>query len=225
MSVVVIGTDTEVGKTIISAVLLARYGRSIRLGYWKPVASGVATDGPGRTDTARVRRWCGHLVDVLDECYRLDAPLSPHLAARMERVRITPDSILERLVAHGLDDEERSLVIEGVGGLLVPLTDGGYLLSHLLETMHLPCLLVARSTLGTINHTLLTLEALRSRDIELAGVVLNGPKNRENRKAIERFGDVPVVAEVEPIRPLGRQGVLQAARRFDRRALLRRYLA
>lgn len=222
MSLVVIGTDTEVGKTVVSAVLLARYARQLRLAYWKPIASGAADNT--RTDTANVRRWCGDRVEILEETYLLEAPLSPHLAARQERVRISPDVILENLVTHGLFDERRSLVIEGVGGLHVPLTDEGFLLANLLSEMHLPCLLVARSTLGTINHTLLTVEALRTRNIDLAGVVLNGPKNKENRKAIERFGQTRVVAELETIRPLGRPGILAAARRFDRRALLKKYL-
>lgn len=221
MSLVVVGTGTDVGKTVISAILLARYAKQLRLGYWKPVASG-ACDG---RDTKKVEKWCGDTIDVLEEEYLFKEPLSPHVAARREKRRVTVDSVLQALVRHALADEERSLVIEGVGGLLVPLTDDGYLLAHLLTEMHLPCLLVAHSTLGTINHTLLSLEALRSRKLEVAGVVLNGPPNRDNRRAIERFGDVDVVAEVEPIRPLGRSGIRKAARRFDRRARLKSYLS
>jgi dethiobiotin synthase len=220
MSLVVIGTDTEVGKTVVSAILLARYGRAVPLGYWKPIASG-ASEG---SDTDDVGRWCGHLADVLPPRYIFDAPVSPHLAARLERRRVTPDAVLEGLVEHATNDPTRSLIVEGIGGLLVPITDDGYLLSHLLAELHLPCLLVARSTLGTINHTLLTLEALRQRDIELAGVVLNGPRNQENRRAIESFGHVQVVAEVEPLPRLGRAAITKAAKRFDRRARLKLYL-
>jgi dethiobiotin synthase len=220
MSLVVIGTDTGVGKTVACAVLLARYGKRHRLAYWKPIATGAAE---GR-DTRLIRRWCGHLIDVLEERYLFARPLSPHLAARLERRTIDPEALLEALVAHGLEDERRSLIIEGVGGLLVPLTCQGYLLAHLLCDMHLPSLLVARSTLGTINQTLLLLEALRARGLELAGIVLSGPRNSENRAAIERFGEAEVVGEIEMIRPLGRAGILRAARSFDRRGRLRRYL-
>jgi dethiobiotin synthetase len=128
-------------------------------------------------------------------------------------------------VAHGIEDPRRSLIIEGIGGLLVPLTAHGYLFADLVRDMHLPCLLVARSTLGTINHTLLSLEALERRGIKTAGVVLNGPRSPENRAAIERFGRTSVVAEIEPLRPLGPAAVARAARRFDRRARLGRLLA
>jgi dethiobiotin synthase len=220
MSLVVIGTDTGAGKTVACAVLLARYGARLRLAYWKPVATGARE---GR-DVEAIRRLCGGAVEALEERYLFDEPLSPHLAARRSRARIDPEALLAALVEHGLADARRALVIEGVGGLLVPLTEHGYLLANLLADMHLPCLLVARSTLGTINHTLLTLEALRSRRLELAGVVLNGPRNTENRRAIERFGAAEVVAEIEPIRPLGRAGVRRAARSFDRRGRLGRYL-
>lgn len=220
MSLVVIGTGTGVGKTVASSVLLARYGRSLRLGYWKPIQTGAAEE----RDSRFVKRCCGHLVDVLDEVYLFDPPLSPHLAARLAGVRIEPERILGALVAHAGEDPERSLVIEGAGGLLVPLTDQGYLLADLLRDLHLPSLLVARSELGTINHTLLTLEALRSRGIEFAGVVLAGPKNPENRAAIERFGKAEVIAEIPQIRPVTRAGIVRAADGFDEMDGLRQYL-
>jgi len=220
MSLFVTATGTEVGKTVTSAVILARYGKSLDLAYWKPIATGAIDD----RDTNEIKRLCGNLVDVLEESYLFEPPVSPHLAAKLARTSISPERILEHLVAHALQDKERNLVIEGIGGLLVPVTNSGYLVSHLAQDLHLPCLVVADSGLGTINHTLLTLEAVRSRDIELVGVVLNGPRNRENRRAIERFGEVKIIGEIEPIRPLTRKGVLRAAQRFDRRALLKKYL-
>ncbi|MBI4604919.1 MAG: dethiobiotin synthase [Planctomycetes bacterium] len=221
MSIVVTGTDTGVGKTLVCAVLLARYGRGLRLGYWKPIATGRCEG----LDSDFVRRAARGLGDVLPERYAFDPPLSPHLAARLEGSAIEIDEVLAALVRHGLEEPRRSLVIEGVGGLLVPLTGSGCLLADLLREMHLPCLVVARSTLGTINHTLLTLEALRARGLELAGVVLSGPRNAENRDAVERFGRTQVVAELPPVRPLGRAGVLRAARGFDRRGRLKRFLS
>ena len=219
MSVFVTATGTEVGKTIACAVILARYGRSLDLAYWKPIATG-ATDG---RDTLDVKRLAGHRAEILEESYLFDPPVSPHLAARKARRPIVPDTILEQLVAHALENRERSLVIEGIGGVQVPITSSGYMVSHLAEDLHLPCVVVASSTLGTINHTLLTVEALRRRRIDIAGVVLNGPRDRDNRQAIERYGRVEVVGEIEPIRPLTRAGVEKAARRFDRRARLRKY--
>jgi dethiobiotin synthase len=220
LSLIVTGTGTGIGKTVTCAVLLARYGRGIRLAYWKPVATGGADD----RDSASVKRWCGHLAGVLDEVYLFEAPLSPHLAARRENAAIDPEAIVGALVRHGLEDPDRSLVVEGAGGLLVPLTDQGYLLADLLRELYLPCLVAASSRLGTINHTLLTLEALRARGLEVAGVVLNGPPNRENRLAIERFGRVEVVGEIGPLRRPGRTAIARAARGFDRDGRLRGYL-
>ena len=107
---------------------------------------------------------------------------------------------------------------------MVPLTDDGYLMAELTRRLRIPCVLVARSTLGTINHTLLSIEALRRRKIPLAGVIMNGPKNRENKKAIERFGDIPVVGEVETIAKLTPTSVATISRGIDRRAILKQHL-
>ena len=219
MSLVVIGTDTEIGKTVVSAVVLARYARGRKLAYWKPLATGAEGD----TDTQLVRKWVGHRVDILEESYLYDPPVSPHLAARLASRPIDPELILNQLVEHGLEDPQRNLVVEGIGGLHVPITAGGYLLSHLLSDMHLPCLLATRSGLGTINHTLLTLEAMRKRKLDLAGIVMVGPKDKENKAAIEKYGDVKVTAELEWLPRLGRASIEKAARKFDVRGRLKRY--
>lgn len=219
MSLFVVGTDTEVGKTVTSAILLARYCRRRRLAYWKPVATGAGEE----RDTELVERWIGHRVDILPETYLYEPPVSPHLAARRAKRPIDPERIFNDLVRHGLADTKRNLVVEGIGGLLVPMTESGYLMIDLLRDISLPCLLVARSTLGTINHTLLSIEALRKRNLPLAGVVLVGPRDKENRRAIEQYGDAKVVAEVEWLPRLGRKSIETAARRFDTRAKLKPY--
>lgn len=219
MSLVVIGTDTEVGKTVVSAVVLARYARRRKLAYWKPIATGAEGD----TDKGLVRKWVGHLVDILEEAYLYDPPVSPHLAARLASRPIDPELILALLVQHGLEDPRRNLVVEGIGGLHVPLTTDGYLLSHLLQDMHLPCLLVVRSGLGTINHTLLSLEAIRERNLDLAGVVMVGPRDKENKAAVEKYGGVKVTAELDWLPRLGRVSIEKAARRFDTRGRLKGY--
>ncbi len=219
MSLFVTATGTEIGKTVVSALILARYAERTKLAYWKPIATGAVE---GR-DTLEVRRLCGHLVDVIDESYLFDPPVSPHLAARRARRRIDSERIVEELLHLALADKDRSLVIEGIGGVLVPVNDDGYLVADLAKDLHLPCVVVASSELGTINHTLLTLEALRARDIPIAGVVMNGPKNRDNRQAIEKFGDVVVVGELEPLQPLSQERLLAAAGSFDGKAVLEQY--
>ena len=220
MSLVVVGTGTEIGKTITCAVLLSRYAGISKLAYWKPIATGSAE----HRDTQVIERLCGPEVEILQELYLFEPPVSPHLAARLAQKKIHPQRVLKALETYQQKNSERALIIEGIGGLLVPLTADGYLLADLLREMALPCLLVASSTLGTINHTLLTLEAMRSRDLKLVGVVLNGPPNHENRLAIEAFGGVQIISEIEPIEPVSSNSVLQTSRGFDRRALLESYL-
>ena len=220
MSLIVVGTGTEVGKTITCAVLLARYSGISRLAYWKPIATGSAQD----SDSLVIKRLCAHQVDILQESYLFEPPVSPHLAARLARKRINPEKILKALGTYQRQNSGRALIIEGIGGLLVPLTAAGHLLADLFKEMSLPCLLVASSTLGTINHTLLTIEAMRSRDLNLVGVVLNGPRNRENRLAIQKFGKAQIISEIEPMKALSQESVARTSRGFDRRALLKSYL-
>ncbi len=240
----VVGTDTEVGKTVVSALVLARYARELPLSYWKPVASGAAT---GERDTETVRRLtgagpagqageAGDAIEVLPEGYLFDAPLSPHLAARLEGRRVAPARLLEEYRRLRRRDGARRLVVEGVGGLLVPLTEteaegageaagAGLLLIDFLPALDLACLLVARSTLGTINHTLLSLEALRDRGLSVAGVVMVGPPDLENRRAVERFGGAEVVGELPPLDPLAPETLQAAARGFDPEGRLGPYLS
>lgn len=212
----VTGTDTEVGKTVVSALICARYKDELPLAYWKPIASGSVE---GR-DVVTVGELSG--VETIDEYILLEEPLSPHLAARLEQRVIDPDEVVRELRRHL--EGGRSLVVEGVGGLHVPLTDDGVLLSDILPRFGLPAVVVARSTLGTINHTLLTLEALRSRHLDIAGVVLDGPPNPENRRAIREFGQVEILGQLPPFEPLDRTAVTTWARTFDTGGRLRRWL-
>lgn len=181
MHLFISGTDTGIGKTIVASLLAARLNKK----YWKPIQSGLQE----ASDTERAAEFLGK-DRVLPEVYRLSEPLSPHLAARIDGVEIRAEAILERLRA-----VEDPLIVEGAGGLLVPINQN-QLIIDLMRAMACPCVLVARSTLGTINHTLLSLEAMRSRKIPIAGVILNGPPNPENRRAIECYGDVPVIGEL-----------------------------
>jgi dethiobiotin synthetase len=177
----VTGTDTDVGKTVVSAWLVARLGAC----YWKPVQAGNHPE----TDSAIVRRLTGVPPDrILPEAYVLPEPIAPHEAAWRAGIAID----MERLVPPPCD---RPLVVEGAGGLMVPLTNRAYVIDLATE-LHLPIILVTRSTLGTINHTLLSLEAIRRRGLTLAGVVVNGPETPYNRAAIERYGQVEVIAEI-----------------------------
>lgn len=184
--VFVTGTDTGVGKTLVSACLTRAWGAS----YWKPVQTGVATDTGDSETVAALAEAPAERLYAPGAVF--DAPLSPHAAAALEGRRVTLDDL--SLPA----DDGRPLVVEGAGGLLVPFSDGAYMID-LAEKLGLPVVLVARSGLGTINHTLLSLEALRRRRIPVAGVVMSGPLNPGNRAAIEGFGQVRVLAEIPQI--------------------------
>jgi len=322
VTLVIVGTGTGVGKTLVAATVLARFGAEMPLAYWKPVATGSIED----RDTETVAALAGERAVILAESYLFPEPVSPHLAARLAGSRIDPAKVLADFDRHCAAHD--ALVIEAAGGLLVPLTGGegdedgpaghdgeapdrydpgyrpdpghrsdpvrrsdpgpgrsagagggaaslgaeaagggrgwpfrsgpaalglaapdppaarraaaapaaaapaatvpaaagGYLQSDLLVDMAhrsaLSCLLVAHSGLGTINHTLLTLEALRTRGLAVAGVVLDGPPNRENRLAIQRLGRVEAVFELPHVAPIDRQEVAGLARFFDREGRL-----
>ena len=181
----VAGTDTGVGKTVVAAILTAGLDGI----YWKPVQSGLE----GVTDAECVRRLTGlGETHFAPETYRLRHPLSPHAAAELEGVRIELDRF--QLPAH----PSSTLIVEGSGGIMVPLNQEHTMLD-LMKRLRLPVLLVARSALGTINHTLLSIEQLRRNGLEVLGVVMNGQRNHSNRQAIEHHGEVPVLAQVEPM--------------------------
>jgi dethiobiotin synthetase len=190
----VTGTDTGVGKSVVAAsVCAALAARGERVAAFKPVVTGL-DDEPGEL---------GHDHELLasaasagqspDEVapYRFGPPVSPHLAAELAGERIEPAQLLEAARAHEL------LVAEGVGGLLVPITTG-YLVRDLAIDLELPVLVAARTGLGTINHTLLTVEAARTAGLTVAGVVMTPWPDepvkieRSNRETIERLSGVPV---------------------------------
>jgi dethiobiotin synthetase len=150
---------------------------------------------------------------ILPEAYVLPDAMAPHEAARRAGIRIDMAKLEPPATS-------RLLVVEGAGGMLVPLTGEAYVIDLAAE-LHLPILLVARSTLGTINHTLLSIEALRRRGLPLAGVVINGPETPHNRVAIERYGDVDVIAEIPWLPSVTRATLLAIEPELDLEKLAR----
>lgn len=196
----VTGTDTDVGKTLVSAWLLTHLHGS----YWKPVQAG--TEPP--TDSATVQRLADLPVGrILPEAYLLPEAMAPHEAAR--RAGITLD--MQKLALPPCDG---LVIVEGAGGLMVPLTEDAYMIDLAAE-LDLPIVLVARSTLGTINHTLLSIEAIRRRGLPLAGVVITGPETAHNRAAIERYGQIEVIAEIPWLETVDRAALKAIEPEFD----------
>ena len=177
----VTGTDTGIGKTVVSAMLVD----ALRATYFKPVQAGLDEE----TDTEFVQRITGlpseHFVA---EAYRLNIPASPHLAAIVDGVEID----LEKLA---LPDISGPLIVEGAGGVLVPLTPS-ILYVEMFRQWQLPAIVVARTALGTINHTLLTIESLRRWSVNIHGVIFVGERHQENETIIPKLGEVTNLGRV-----------------------------
>lgn len=177
---------------MISALLTKSLRLTTQICYWKPIQTGIEEDN----DTQTVKMLAKLSDDeVFDHGFRLEKPLSPHLSARLANVEITVDNTLQFLQNA---DKERFFIVEGAGGILVPLNENE-LITDLMKVLNLPVIVVARSSLGTINHTCLTIEMLRIRGLEVFGVIMNGEPNLENKKAIEHYGNIKVLAEIPKV--------------------------
>jgi len=200
MRIIVTGTDTGIGKTVFAAALAS----ALRAAYWKPIQSGL--DGE-ESDSETVARLAPH-AHVLPEAYRLNAPVSPHLAAALDNVVIDPAKLCPPATGH-------PLVIEGAGGVLVPVV-ADLLMADLFTTWDAPAVIVARTSLGTINHSLLTIEALRKRNVPILGVAFVGEANEDSEATIAGIGDVRRLGRLPRLDPLTPKTLAEAfAAGFD----------
>ena len=197
-AIVVTGTDTDVGKTVFAAGLVALLDGL----YWKPVQAGL----DGETDTAIVQRLSGlPAARVLPEVYRLTTAASPHLAAERDGVDID----IEGLANAPVFNQSRTVVVEGAGGLLVPLSRQ-YLQIELFARWGAPVVLVASTRLGTINHSLLSIEALKRRQIPLLGIAFVGDENADSERTITEMGGVRRLGRLPIIDPLNEETLRDA---------------
>ncbi len=200
MTIVVTGTDTDIGKTVFAAGLAAALGAR----YWKPVQAGLA-DG---SDAATVTALGVPAMHVLPEAYRLTTPCSPHLAAEIDGIAIDPD----RLALPGVDGP---LVVEGAGGVMVPVTRD-LIFADLFARWGKPVVLVARTGLGTINHSLLSIEALRSRRVAILGIAFVGDAVEDSEATIATLGNVRRLGRLPRLDPLNADTLAKAfAANFD----------
>jgi len=192
---IVTGTDTDIGKTVFAAGLAGALGAR----YWKPVQAGIDPEG----DKEAVARLANLPADhILPEAYRLKTPASPHLAARLDGVEISLDKL-------ALPPIDGPLVVEGAGGVLVPVSET-LLMADIFAHWGLPVILCARTALGTINHSLLSIEALRSRGVPLAGIAFIGDAHVENERIIPALGNVPSLGRLPRLDPLNAQSLKAA---------------
>jgi dethiobiotin synthetase len=171
MKFVIVGIGTDVGKTVVSAI----FTKALNAWYWKPVQSGDLH----YTDTDKVASYLGDSFRKIPERWKLNTPASPHFAAEIDQVRIDENDFLI--------PDFSPLIIEGAGGLMVPLNNEGLLYLDLVEKWNLPVILVSRHYLGSINHTLLSIESLKSRNIKIASVVFNGDENPATENIIKKL--------------------------------------
>lgn len=192
--IVVTGTDTGIGKTVFAAALAG----ALDADYWKPVQAGLDED----TDSERVAALSGLNADhIIPEAYRLKTPCSPHRAAEIDGVVID----VERLVP----PMRERLVIEGAGGVMVPLTRA-LVFADLLARWAMPTVIIARTALGTINHSLLSIEALRSRGVPLVGIAFVGDANEDSEATIAAMGRVRRLGRLPFVDPLDRDTLARA---------------
>ena len=201
----VTGTDTGVGKTLVSALLCAALDGV----YWKPIQTGATEDSDRRTVMELAELPAER---TLPECYVFDPPVSPHLAAEWAGVTIDLATIRRPAVKLA-----GPLIVEGAGGVMAPVNKSEFML-NLMCRLGLPVVVVARSALGTINHSTLTLRALQEVGLAVKGVVVVGAPNRDSESAIERYGRAPVIGRVPLLEVINRAALLEVFNReFDRR--------
>jgi dethiobiotin synthetase len=181
------GIGTEVGKTVVSAIVT----KALNATYYKPIQAGDLD----YSDTDKVVEWCGGSIKSIPNAYALKTPMAPHEAANLEQVQIRLDNIPV--------PPDAPLVLEGAGGILVPLNENGETILDVYQKSQLPVIVVSRHYLGSINHTLLTLEVLKSRGCPIHGIIYVG-SSPHSVAIIERFtgirtlGEIPSVEEVTP---------------------------
>ena len=198
----VTGIDTNIGKTIVSAILV----EALNADYWKPIQSGDLH----YADTDKVKELVNEKIILHPETYRLNNPLSPHASAKLDNISISLDSFQ-------LPKTNNNLIIEGAGGLLVPINEGGDYLSDIIVKLGLKIILVSKNYLGSINHTLLSIAYLKSKGISIKGIIIIGEKNESSESIITKntgvniLHHVPMVESVTPEFIKGQAELLRTA--------------
>lgn len=196
----VTGIDTGIGKTVVSAILVEK----LQADYWKPIQSGDLH----RSDTMTVKSLVSNpRTRFHPEAYRLTQPFSPHKSARLDSLEISLDEIQ-------LPSADNHLIIEGAGGLMVPLNDRD-LMTDLIPHLGAEVILVSKNYLGSINHTLLSLEVLRSKNIPLKGIIFNGPRDKDSESIILRHSGATCLGYLPQLPVLTPASITAAAEKIS----------
>ena len=192
---VISGIGTEVGKTVVSAIV----SEALQATYWKPVQAGELHD----TDSHKVERLTSN-VRVLPELFKLNEPLSPHATAEIDGIEMNISSFI-------LPDVATNLVVEGAGGILVPINKNGLLYADVFEKWNLPVIIVSKHYLGSINHSLLTAEVLKNRGITIAGWIFVGDENKTTESIILKTTGIPMITRIPMVDKVTKEFVTEQA--------------
>ena len=176
----IVGIGTDVGKTLVSIAAV----ELLEAAYFKPIQAGDLT----QSDTLKVKKWCSSNIEIIDEVYRLSEPMAPHAAAEIDGITIRLDKIEKPIVS-------RPLIVEGAGGIFVPLNEKETMLD-VYKKMNLPIILVSRHYLGSINHTFLTIEAIQSAGLNIAGIVYVGEESKHTEEIIDAFYKLKLLGRI-----------------------------
>lgn len=191
------GIGTGIGKTITSAVITEK----LKADYWKPIQSGDLE----QSDSLAIESLISNSKTVIHpETYRLTQPLSPHLSAKLDGINIELTQLL-------LPETDNTLIVEGAGGLMVPLNDK-QLIVDLIKHLGLEVILVSQNYLGSINHTLLSINLLKQYQIAIKGIVFNGDTNSESESYILNYSQIPCLGRIPQLAKLDKASVIEAGK-------------
>lgn len=196
---VITGIGTDVGKTVVSSII----AEALKASYWKPIQAGDLDN----SDSIKVERFTDNVV-ILPEAFRLSQPMSPHAAAEIDGVTITLDD-LEIPTVNG------NLLVEGAGGIMVPINSDGLTYTDTIVHWNLPTIVVSRHYLGSINHTLMTIDILKNRGIEIAGIVFVGDENKATEEVILSSTGVVCLARIPMAAELNKDFIKDQAASFS----------
>ena len=191
--------DTDVGKTIVSAILV----EALKADYWKPIQAGNLED----SDTMTVQSLISNSTSQFySETYRLNTPASPHYAAEIDGLQLEAHSIQ-------LPKTSNQLIVEGAGGLFVPINDKA-LLIDLMQDLNIPVILVIKNYLGSINHSLSSIYALQQMNIPIKGLIFNGPSVASSEDYILQYSKLPLIAKIPELSAISKQTIREQAERI-----------
>ncbi len=196
----VTGIGTGIGKTIVSAILTEK----LKADYWKPIQSGDLAQSDSLTIESLISN---HKTKIHPETYRLNNPLSPHLSAKLDGIEIA-------LNQFKLPETENNLIVEGAGGLMVPLNNKELILD-LIKYLNLEVILISQNYLGSINHTLLTINTLKQHHIIIKGIIFNGEANSESESYILNYTQINHLGYVPALRTLDKESIIEASKNIN----------